>query len=67
MISAQEPPTAVKIAEAAKLLGINADQVARLIRKGRLGTKQYPGLRPLVLLDDVERLARESICPAVGV
>jgi hypothetical protein len=56
--------TWIRTIEAREQLGLSSEQMGRLIRRGVVTVKSLPGLRPLVLRSDVERLASESIKPA---
>lgn len=53
--------------EARERLNLTSEQLCKLVRRRVLTVRQIPGLRATFLRDDVERLARESIHPAVKV
>lgn len=55
----------VSTREARLRLGVTRDQLGSLIRRNVLTTRRLPGLHPRVLLSDVERLAGESLRPAM--
>ncbi len=52
--------------EARAVLGLNPDQLQRLLKKGLITVRRIPGARPQLLRADVERVAEESIEPATA-
>jgi predicted site-specific integrase-resolvase len=66
-MSAATSPSAgrfIKASEAARRLSLSSEQFARVMRHGLITVRRLPGCRPMVLEDDVSRLAKESTTPA---
>jgi len=56
----------IGVAEATRLLGISRVGVEAMIRRRVVTTKKFPGLAGYRLLkSDVERIARDSVTPAL--
>jgi hypothetical protein len=50
--------------QGAKLLGVPIGRVRKLIHRGQVATLNLPGSRQLIDLDELQRIARESVSPA---
>jgi hypothetical protein len=49
---------------AAAYLGVARATFMKMVDRGAVTIRQFPGVQPVYLRSDVERLARESIQPA---
>jgi excisionase family DNA binding protein len=56
-----EPSATITKTQAARLLGLHRDTVRKLVRAGSLREIVLaPGMRPRLVLEEVERLARDG-------
>jgi hypothetical protein len=54
----------ISYSAAARMMDMNPGAVTRMIRNGLLTTRCFPGGRPQVRSDEVERLAAKAVRPA---